>query len=105
MHAIIPHILNDAAYFKEKWTRKWHKISGPEILSSACNGGDTQAHLDRRKPFSGWGCSECAWVFNSSGSPTGNSFDELVRNFELQRDKAFTSHVCAEHRRAKTQKD
>ncbi len=54
--------------------------------------------------FRGWGCSECAWVFNSSGSPTGNSFDELVRNFELQRDKAFTSHVCAEHRRAKTQK-
>jgi hypothetical protein len=54
--------------------------------------------------FRGWGCSECAWVFNPSGSPTGNSFDEIVLNLELQRDKAFTSHVCAEHPRAKNAK-
>jgi hypothetical protein len=47
--------------------------------------------------FRGFGCSECAWVFNTSGSPTGNSFDEMMRNFELQRDKEFTSHVCADH--------
>jgi hypothetical protein len=47
----------------------------------------------------GFGCSECAWVFNPSGSPTGNSFDEMVQNFELQRDKEFTSHVCADHLR------
>jgi hypothetical protein len=46
--------------------------------------------------FRGWGCSECPWVFNPSGSPTGNSFDAMMRNFELQRDKAFTSHLCAE---------
>jgi hypothetical protein len=45
--------------------------------------------------FRGWGCSECAWVFNPSGAPTGKSFNESVRNFELQRDKEFTSHVCA----------
>src|ERR1700694_5653317 len=47
-----------------------------------------------------WGCSECAWVFNPSGAPTGKSFNESVRNFELQRDKEFTLHeftlhVCA----------
>ena len=47
--------------------------------------------------FRGFGCSECAWVFNSFGSPTGTSFDEMMLNFELQRDKEFTSHVCADH--------
>jgi hypothetical protein len=52
--------------------------------------------------FRGWGCSECAWVFNSSGSPTGKSFDEAMRNFEVQRDKEFTLHVCA--RSPKSQK-
>ena len=39
--------------------------------------------------FRGFGCSECAWVFNASGSPTGKSFDEAMRNFELQRDREF----------------
>jgi hypothetical protein len=53
--------------------------------------------------FQGWGCSECAWVFNSSGAPTGKSLAEAVRNFELQRDKEFTLHVCADHPRAKSQ--
>ena len=47
--------------------------------------------------FRGYGCSTCAWVFNPSGPPTGNSFDEMMRSFELQRDKEFDSHVCAEH--------
>jgi hypothetical protein len=28
-------------------------------------------------------------VFNASGSPTGKSFDEAMRNFELQRDREF----------------
>jgi hypothetical protein len=36
-------------------------------------------------------------VFNASGSPTGNSFDEMMRNFESQRDEEFSSHVCADH--------
>ena len=47
--------------------------------------------------FRGWGCSECAWVFNPSGALIGKSFDEAKRNFELQRDKEFTLHVCADH--------
>jgi hypothetical protein len=51
--------------------------------------------------FRGFGCSECAWVFNPSGAPSGKTFDEMMRNFELQRDKAFRLHVCADHPRAK----
>jgi len=54
--------------------------------------------------FRGYGCSACAWVFNPSGAPTGNSFDEMMRNFELQRDKEFTLHVCAAHPRARAQR-
>jgi hypothetical protein len=53
--------------------------------------------------FRGWGCSECAWVFNPSGALTGKSLDESKRNFELQRDKEFKLHVCADHPRATSQ--
>jgi hypothetical protein len=49
--------------------------------------------------FRGFGCSQCPWRFDSSASPKGKSFDEMMRNFELQRDKEFTSHVCADHPR------
>ena len=51
--------------------------------------------------FRGWGCSECGWVFNPSGAPTGKSFDQMMRNFELQRDNEFTAHVCPEHPKTK----
>ena len=51
--------------------------------------------------FRGWGCSECAWVFNPSGIPTGKSLDEMKQNYEEQRDRDFAAHVCAEHPRAK----
>ena len=34
--------------------KKWYKTSAPEILSSGCNVGVTQAHMDRKKPFSGF---------------------------------------------------
>jgi hypothetical protein len=47
--------------------------------------------------FQGFGCSECGWRFAPSGDPTGASFAEMMRTFELQRDKEFTSHVCADH--------
>ena len=53
--------------------------------------------------FRGWGCSECAWVFNSSGAPTGKSLDDAKRNFVSRRDTEFTLHVCADHPRAKSQ--
>ena len=54
--------------------------------------------------FWGWCCSECAWVFNSSGTPTGRSLDEMKQNYEQQRDKEFAAHVCAEHPRVKNRK-
>jgi hypothetical protein len=58
----------------------------------------------KEQSFWGWGCSECAWVFNPSGSPTGKSLDEMKQNFEQWRDKSFAAHVCAEHPRAKNPK-
>jgi hypothetical protein len=56
-------------------------------------------------PFGGWGCSECAWVFNPSGSPTGSSLDEMKQNYIRQRDKEFAAHVCTEHPRARSTRD
>jgi hypothetical protein len=50
-----------------------------------------------RLRFRGFGCSECDWRFKPSGAPAGTSFDEMLSNFELQRDKEFTSHVCTDH--------
>ena len=56
-----------------------------------------------RQRFRGFGCSECDWRFKPSGGPTGTSFDEMMRNVELQRDKEFASHVCADHSKKATQ--
>jgi hypothetical protein len=50
-----------------------------------------------RDRFRGFGCSECGWRFKPSDKPAGTSFDEVMRNFELLRDKEFASHVCAGH--------
>jgi len=49
--------------------------------------------------FRGWGCSECGWVFNPSGPPSGEDFNAMMRNFESQRDKEFAAHHCVEHPR------
>jgi hypothetical protein len=46
--------------------------------------------------FAGWGCSECTWVFEPSVGPPGKTLDEMTGSFELQRDKEFRLHVCAE---------
>jgi hypothetical protein len=43
-------------------------------------------------------------VFNPEGPPAGNSLAEMKQRYELQRDKEFATHVCAEHPRAKTAK-
>jgi hypothetical protein len=50
------------------------------------------------------GCSECAWVFNPSGFPTGRTIEEMIQNYEQQRDKEFAAHVCAEYPGAKSTK-
>jgi hypothetical protein len=54
--------------------------------------------------FRGWGCSECTWIFNPSGPAAGHTFGEMMQNFELRRDREFTSHVCADHPKAKSTK-
>jgi hypothetical protein len=53
-----------------------------------------------RQYFHGWACTECAWAFNSLGPLVGKSIDEMKMHYEQQRDKEFTSHVCAAHPRA-----
>jgi hypothetical protein len=53
-----------------------------------------------RENFHGWACSECAWAFKPLGPLVGKSIDEMKMHYELQRDKEFASHICAEHRRA-----
>ena len=52
-----------------------------------------------KERFRGWACSECAWAFNPSGVPTGNTIAEMKQNYERQRDVEFGSHVCAQHPR------
>jgi len=54
--------------------------------------------------FQGFGCSECAWAFNPSGPPVGNSLQEMKEYYERRRDKEFAIHECAEHPRAKKSK-
>jgi hypothetical protein len=49
--------------------------------------------------FRGWGCSQCAWVFNPPRALKGDNFEEMKQNFESQRDQEFASHVCTEHPR------
>ena len=46
-----------------------------------------------------WGCSECGWTFTPSGPPIGTTMDEMMQNFERQRDKDCVLHVCAAHAR------
>jgi hypothetical protein len=50
----------------------------------------------------GWGCSECAWVFNPSGPLTGKTtLGEMAQNLEVQLCEEFASHDCPKHPRVK----
>ena len=49
----------------------------------------------------GWGCSECAWVFNLPELPDGKSLDEVKRNLEMQLSEEFAFHTCAKRTRVK----
>ena len=51
----------------------------------------------QRKLFTGWACSQCAWQFNPSAIPTGNTLAEIKELYERERDKEFASHVCAKY--------
>jgi len=52
-----------------------------------------------RQNFLGWACTECAWAFNPIGPLVGESIERMIVDYKQQRDKEFTSHVCAEHPR------
>jgi hypothetical protein len=45
--------------------------------------------------FEGFGCSECPWVFKSTGDLVGKTFDHMKQIYEAERDKEFATHVCA----------
>ena len=37
--------------------------------------------------FMGWACSECAWQFNPSAIPAGNTLGEIRQNYGRQRER------------------
>ena len=51
--------------------------------------------------FGGWGCSECAWIFNLPDLPAHKSLDDMKRNFDMQLSDEFASHSCAKFSRVK----
>jgi len=46
-----------------------------------------------------WTCAACTWAFLPSGPPLGDSLEEMIQNYERQRDTEFASHVCAQHQK------
>jgi hypothetical protein len=52
-----------------------------------------------------WTCLGCAWAFLPSGPPVGNSIDEMMLNYELQRDKEYACHICAQYPKTKSLRD
>jgi hypothetical protein len=53
----------------------------------------------------GWGCSDCALVFVPSGTPLGNTMEEMKRNYETHREKEFISHDCIKQSATSPQAD
>ena len=47
--------------------------------------------------FQGFGCSQCSWMFKPTGVISGESLDEMRKDFEVQLEKDFTAHVCVKH--------
>jgi hypothetical protein len=56
----------------------------------------------QRERFTGWACSDCAWEFNPSVIPSGETLAEIKQNYERERDQAFDSHVCAQYPKRKS---
>ena len=52
-----------------------------------------------------WGCSDCPWIFASSGPPHGDTIAEMAENFVKRRDREFKSHVCMKRLRSPAQTD
>jgi hypothetical protein len=58
----------------------------------------------RKQNVEGWGCSECAWVFQPTGPPIGKSLSEMKQNFRIQLSQEFASHLCDKPARDKEKK-
>jgi hypothetical protein len=50
-----------------------------------------------KRDFEGFGCSQCSWVFRSTGPLNGTSLEDAIIIFEAERDKAFAAHDCGQH--------
>ena len=48
----------------------------------------------------GWGCSRCDWLY-APHELSGKTMQELMDNFERQRDREFASHICVNHKKEK----
>lgn len=59
----------------------------------------------KTRQMEAWTCSACAWAFNPSGPPLGNSLEEMMLNYELQRDEEYADHRCAENPRTESTQD
>jgi hypothetical protein len=53
----------------------------------------------------GWGCSQCSWMFNPLGPPIGNCLDEMMQNYERQRDMECLLHACVEQPRSEVDRN
>ncbi len=49
--------------------------------------------------FVGFGCSECKWVFKTTGPFVGRSLDKMKQAYEAERDKEFAAHACVQYPR------
>jgi hypothetical protein len=45
--------------------------------------------------FAGFGCSDCQWVYKTTGAPVGRSLDQMKKSYKAERDKAFAAHDCS----------
>src|SRR5579859_933536 len=85
--------------------------TAPKVRAAAAVGFLATSIMERRHPKS---CSKPRTFLDCSpggefhaclvlqSSCTGTTFDEVMRDFELQRDKNFTLHDCSDHPSAKS---
>jgi hypothetical protein len=91
---------NQIVSFLDPQARTRHAVGGRCGAATKASTSRKLVWIEQQR-FRGFACSACGWRFNPAVAPTGTSFDEMMHNFELQRDNEFTLHVCAEHPRGK----
>jgi hypothetical protein len=68
-------------------------------LTNPGTSGSRQMVWRKTAQIEAWACTGCAWTFRPSGPPLGDDLDEMMENYEVQRDKEYARHVCAQHPR------